>query len=116
MEEKLYATACAKSLGVSPVKVRLLIDLVRGKKVGEAVAILSGCKSPFKTDVIKVINSAVANAVNNDGLDANALYIKEIYCNGGTMLKRMHPRAKGSGNRILKRTSHLTCTVAVKEA
>lgn len=115
MEEKLYATACAKSLMVSPTKVRLLADLVRGKKVGQAVAILNGCKSPVKNDILKVINSAVANAVNNQELNADALYVKEIRVNGGTSLKRMRPRAKGSGNRILKRTSHLYVTVAVQE-
>lgn len=113
--EKLYATACAKSLRVSPTKVRLLADLVRGKNVGSAIAILKNCQSPVKEDILKVLNSAIANAVNNDELEADKLYVKEIYVNGGAMLKRFRARAKGSGNRILKRTSHIHVTVAVKE-
>lgn len=115
-ENKLYATACAKSLRVSPTKVRLLADLIRGKNVGTAIAILKGCKSPAKEDLLKVLNSAVANAVNNDELDADSLYVQEIYVNGGAMLKRFRARAKGSGNRILKRTSHIHIKVAVKNA
>lgn len=115
MEERLYATATAKSLPVSPTKVRLLVDLVRGKKVGQAIAILNGCKSPVKTDIIKTINSAVANAVNNNELEADKLYVKEIRVNGATTLKRMRARAKGSGDRILKRSSHLYVTVAMEE-
>lgn len=117
MENNLYATACAKSLRVSPTKVRLLADLIRGKNVGTATAILKGCQSPVKEDLLKVLNSAIANAVNkNEDLDANTLYIQEIYVNGGATLKRFRARAKGSGNRILKRTSHIHIKVAVKNA
>ncbi len=113
--EQLYATACAKSLRVSPTKVRLLADLVRGKKVGQAIAILNNCQSPVKVDLLKVLNSAIANAVHNYELEADKLVVSEIYVNPGATLKRMRPRAKGSGNRILKRTSHIHVTVAVKE-
>ncbi len=116
MENKLYATACAKSLRVSPTKVRLLANLIRGKKVGTAISILKGCQSPVKEDLLKVLNSAIANAVNNDELDADTLYVEEIYVNGGATLKRFRARAKGSGNRILKRTSHIHVKVAVKNA
>lgn len=108
------AKAMAKSLRVSPRKGRLVIDLIRGKKVGEAVGILNGTKSTVTEDVLKVLNSAVANADHNYGMDVNALYVKEIYINEGATLKRMRARAKGSGNRILKRTSHITVVVAEK--
>ena len=63
----------------------------------------------------KVLNSAIANAVNNNKLEADNLYIKEIYANPGQILKRMRPRAKGSGDRILKRTCHVTVVLAEKE-
>lgn len=115
MEDKLYATACAKSLRVSPTKVRLLVDLVRGKSVGSAISILKNCQSPIKEDILKVLNSAIANAVKNSEVDADTLYVQEIYVNQGSTLKRFRARAKGSGNRILKRTSHIHVKVAVKE-
>lgn len=108
--------AIAKSLRVSPRKTRLLVDLIRGKKVGEAVAILKNSESPVKEDILKVLNSAVANADHNLGLDVATLYVKEIYVNEGATLKRFRARAKGSGNQILKRTSHITVVVADKEA
>lgn len=108
--------AIAKSLRVSPRKTRLLVDLIRGKKVGEAVAILKNCESPVKEDILKVLNSAVANADHNLGLDVATLYVKEVYVNEGATLKRFRARAKGSGNQILKRTSHITVVVADKEA
>ena len=95
-------------------KVRLVVDLIRGKKVGEAVGILHGTKSTTTESILKVLNSAVANADHNYGMDVNTLYVKEIYINEGATLKRMRARAKGSGNRILKRTSHITVVVAEK--
>lgn len=104
--------AIAKSLRVSPRKTRLVVDLIRGKKVGLAVAILNNCESTVKEDVLKVLNSAVANAEHNLGLSVDSLYVKEIYVNPGATLKRFRPRAKGSGNRILKRTSHITVVVS----
>ena len=106
--------AVAKSLRISPRKTRLVVDLIRGKKVGLAVAILNNCESTVKEDVLKVLNSAVANAEHNLGLDVESLFVKEIYVNPGATLKRFRARAKGSGNRILKRTSHIT--VVLKEA
>ena len=71
--------------------------------------------TPIATEPLtKLVKSAVANADNNFQMDVEKLYIKEIYVNEGPTLKRMRPRAKGSGNRILKRTSHITCVVAEK--
>ena len=110
----MEARAIAKTLRVSPIKERLVIDLIRGKKVGVAVGILNNTKSTTTETILKVLNSAVANADHNYGMDVNSLYVKEIYVNEGATLKRMRARAKGSGNRILKRTSHLTVVVAEK--
>ena len=107
--------AIAKSVRMSPRKAKLVIDLIRGKKVGQAIAILNNVESTVKEPISKVLNSAIANAVNNNKLEADNLYIKEIYANPGTILKRMRPRAKGSGDRILKRTCHVTVVLAVKE-
>lgn len=104
--------AVAKSLRISPRKTRLVVDLIRGKQVGLAVSILKNCESTVKEDVLKVLNSAVANADHNLGLDVDQLYVKEIYVNPGATLKRFRARAKGSGNRILKRTSHITVVVS----
>ena len=107
--------AIAKSVRMSPRKAKLVIDLIRGKKVGEAIAIVSNVESTVKEPILKVLNSAIANAVNNKELDAEKLYVKEIYANPGQIYKRMRPRAKGSGDRILKRTCHVTVVVAEKE-
>jgi len=107
--------AIAKSVRMSPRKAKLVIDLIRGKKVGQAIAILNNVESTVKEPISKVLNSAIANAVNNNSLEADNLYIKEIYANPGQILKRMRPRAKGSGDRILKRTCHVTVVLAEKE-
>ena len=112
---ELNVKAIAKSVRMSPRKAKLVIDLIRGKKVGQAIAILNGVESTVKEPISKVLNSAIANAVNNHNLEADSLYIKEIYANPGPILKRMRPRAKGSGDRILKRTCHVTVVLAVKE-
>ena len=106
------AKAIAKSVRVSPRKARLVVDLIRGKKVGEAVGILHGTKSTATEAILKVLNSAVANADHNYGMDVKELVVKQIFVNEGATLKRMRPRAKGSGNRILKRTSHITVVVS----
>jgi large subunit ribosomal protein L22 len=102
------AKAIAKTVRVSPQKARLVMDLVRGKTVADAAAILRFTPKASSALIEKVLNSAAANAVNNHHMDQNLLYIKEAYINEGPMLKRYLPRAKGSGNQILKRTSHIT--------
>ena len=108
----MEARAIAKSVRISPRKAKLVIDLIRGKKIGEAIAIVSNVDSTVKEPLLKVINSAIANAVNNQGAEANDLFIKEIFATPAPMLKRYRARAKGSGARILKRASHLTVVVA----
>ena len=106
------------SVRMSPRKGRLVADLIRGKKVGEAVAILKNLESTCAEPILKTLNSAVANAhyqnEQNSELNVNldALFVKSILIDGGTILKRMTPRAKGSGYKILKRTSHITIVVA----
>lgn len=109
--------AIKKSVRMSPRKARLVVDLIRGKKVGEAIAILKNSESTCTESILKTLNSAIANAeylsqAENNPVDVNKLFVKEIFVNGGSILKRMHPRAKGSGARILKRTSHVTVVVA----
>lgn len=106
------------SVRMSPRKGRLVADLIRGKKVGEAVAILKNLETTCAEPILKTLNSAVANAhyqnEQNAELNVNldALFVKSILIDGGTILKRMTPRAKGSGYKILKRTSHITIVVA----
>lgn len=104
--------ATAKTLRIPPRKARLVIDLIRGKSVEEARAILKFTPNHAATSVAKVLNSAVANAVNNNELNEQNLYVKACYANEGVTLKRFMPRAKGSASAIHKRTSHITVVVA----
>ncbi len=108
----MEARAQAKMIRVSPQKARLVVDLVRGKDVKVALGILDYTNKSATPAIIKVVKSAAANAVNNEGADESALYIKEIFVDEGPTLKRFRARAKGSGTQILKRTSHITCVVA----
>ncbi len=108
----MEAKATAKMIRVAPQKARLVIDLVRGKQVKEALGILEYVNKSATPAIIKVIKSAAANAVHNETADAENLYIKEIFINEGATIKRFRAKAKGSGTRILKRTSHITCVVA----
>ena len=108
----MEARATAKMIRIAPRKVRLVVDLVRGKQVQEALAILEYTNKNASPAVSKVVKSAAANAVNNQMMDADKLYIKEIYVDEGPTLKRYTTKAKGSGAQILKRTSHINCVVA----
>lgn len=108
----MEARAQAKMIRVSPQKARLVVDLVRGKDVKEALGILEYINKSATPAIIKVVKSAAANAVNNENAEEDKLYIKEIFVDEGPTLKRFRARAKGSGTRILKRTSHITCVVA----
>ena len=104
--------AIAKTVHIAPRKVRLVLDLVRGKDVEEAFAILKFTPNHAASDVSKVLKSAVANATNNHELNKEKLYIKACYANEGVTMKRFMPRAKGNAAEILKRTSHITVVVA----
>ncbi|ABK60912.1 MULTISPECIES: 50S ribosomal protein L22 [Clostridium] len=107
----MEARAIAKYVRMSPRKVRVVLDLVRGKNVSEAFAILKYTPKDAATVVLKVLKSAVANAENNFNLDVNKLYIAEAYANQGPTLKRFKPRAQGRAYSIMKRTSHVTLVV-----
>lgn len=100
--------AVAKFIRISPFKVRVVLDLVRGKNVNEAVAILENCNKAGALPIKKVIQSAAANAEHNMSMNVADLYVAECYADMGPTLKRMQPMAHGRGFRILKRTSHIT--------
>lgn len=100
---------------ISSSKVRIVIDLVRGKDLDEAYAIISYTPKAASEILIKVLKSAEANAVNNNGLDRDKLYVAEAYADQGPTLKRIRPRARGSANRIRKRTSHITLVLRERE-
>jgi len=107
------ATAFARDVRITPRKVRLVADLVRGKSVKDALGVLAICNRVAKTPVEKIIRSAAANAVNNFGMDEKKLYIAEIQVGDGLKIKRYIPRAKGSASPIVKRNSHIR--IVVKE-
>ena len=113
-EKRPYAVA--KYIRVSPYKVRTVLDLIRGKDVAQAKAILEHMPNGGAAPTLKVLMSAVANAEHNQGMDRGDLYVAECFANGGTMLKRMQPVSKGRGHAILKRTSHITVILDVKKA
>ena len=109
----MQATAKVTGVRITPRKCRLVVDLVRGKKVADALGILANVNKSASPVVAKLIKSAAANAVNNNKMDESKLYIDTIYVNEGPRLKRYMPRAKGSASSIIKRTSHIS--VVVKE-
>ncbi len=111
----MEAKASVNTVRIAPRKVRLVVDLIRGKNVGDAYAILRNTPRGATTVVEKLLKSAVANAEHNYQLDQNNLFIKEIFVGEGKTLKRMQPRSQGRGFAILKRTSHIYITVAEKE-
>jgi large subunit ribosomal protein L22 len=104
----MEAKAVAKYIRMSPQKVRLVVDLVRGKKVQEANNILLYTRKYAAGVIAKVLKSAIANATQNPSIDENILYIKEIFVDQGPSLKRWRARAQGRAAGIKKRTSHIT--------
>ncbi|CAL4043935.1 50S ribosomal protein L22 [Buchnera aphidicola] len=96
----------------SAQKIRLVVDLIRGKRVQKALEILMYSNKKASNLVKKVLESAISNAEHNDGADIDDLIIKKIFVNEGPTMKRMMPRAKGRADRILKRTSHITIVVS----
>ena len=115
MAEITSAKATAKTVRVSPRKTRLVIDLIRGKRVGDAIAILKFTATKAAVEVENVLKSAIANAENNFGLEKANLVVSETFINEGPTMKRFRPRAKGSASPINKRTAHITVVVAEKE-
>lgn len=111
----MEATAKVQYVRISPRKVKIVLDLIRNKPVAEAAAILKFTPKAASEYVSKLVKSASANAEHNFGMNPEKLYVSECYVCPGPTLKRMQPRAKGSGDRILKRTSHITVVVKEKE-
>ena len=110
----MEAKAHLKYLRVSPRKVKILCDLIRGKDVKTASAYLMQTPKAASEPVLKLLRSAVANAENNNAMDAEKLYVSNAVANPGPVLKRGMPRARGRYNRILKRTTHITIGVSEK--
>ncbi|MCT8976505.1 50S ribosomal protein L22 [Clostridium sp. CX1] len=107
----MEAKAIAKYIRMSSMKIGIVLDLIRGKNVNEAFAILQYTPKDAAEVINKVLKSAVANAENNLNLDINNLYVAEAYVGQGPTLKRFRPHAQGRAFRIKKRTSHITLVV-----
>ena len=109
----MEAKAHLKYVRISPRKVKIVLDLIRGKDAATAMAILKNTPKSASEYLIKLLNSAIANAEHNFNMDASKLYVSECFVCPGPILKRIMPRAQGRAYRINKRTSHVT--LAVKE-
>ena len=109
----IEARAVLKYTRISSRKVKIVADLIRGKKVDDALAIIKFTPKAGSEVLEKLLKSAIANAENNHHMNRQSLYISEIYANQGPTLKRIRPAAKGSAVRIRKRTSHIT--IVLKE-
>ena len=115
MANEKVAKAYLKYARISPRKVSIVLDLIRGKDVGTAVGILMNTKKSASEYLIKLLNSAIANAEHNFQMDTSKLYVSECFVCEGPTLKRIRPRAQGRAFRIMKRTSHITLAVKEKE-
>lgn len=107
----LEATATLKFARISARKVKIVADLIRGKNVDEALAIVKLTPKASSEIIEKLLKSAIANAENNHGMNRGNLVISEIYANQGPTMKRVRPAAKGAAVRVRKRTSHITIKV-----
>lgn len=109
------ATARVKFVRTTPNKVRFVLNLIRGKHVDEARRILQFTPKAACDDILKLVNAAVANAVNTYNLDPDTLVVSACWADEGPMLKRWQPRALGRAYQVLKRTSHITVVVEPRE-
>ncbi len=107
----MESIAQAKNIRVSAQKCRLVADLIRGKNVAHALNVLTFTCKKSAGIIKKTLESAIANAENNQGANIDALYVREIYIDKGASLKRFSARAKGRGNKIEKQTCHINITV-----
>ncbi len=107
----MESRAVAKYVRIAPRKVRVVMNLIRGKNVAEAFAILKFTPKVGADAIEKVLRSAVANAENNFDMDVDKLYVSSCFVDQGPTLKRIHPRSRGQAFKILKRTSHITVVV-----
>ena len=110
------AKAHERFVRISPRKVKIVLDLIRGKDLVTAYGILKASPKIASENLYKLLRSAAANAVNNDKMDEEKLFVSACYVNEGPILKRIMPRAQGRAFRINKRTSHITIAVREKEA
>ncbi len=106
--------AIARHVRMSPLKVRRVVDIVRGLDVTDALAVLKFAPQAASEPVYKVVASAAANAEQTENLRSDQLYISQAFVDEGVTLRRIRPRAKGSASRILKRASHITVVVEPK--
>ncbi|MDR1263176.1 MAG: 50S ribosomal protein L22 [Oscillospiraceae bacterium] len=113
-DDKKSVRAVAKNVRISPRKVKIVVDLIRGKSVDQAAAILMYTPKSASPLVLKVLNSAIANAENNLELDRGGLYVQKVFADSGPTMKRFVARSRGSASPVLKRTSHITVVVAEK--
>lgn len=111
----MEARATLKNARISARKVKIVIDLIRGKNADEALAILKYTSKAASPLVEKLIKSAMANAENNHNMKVDKLYVAEIYANQGTTMKRIRAATQGRANRIRKRTSHITVVLKERE-
>jgi large subunit ribosomal protein L22 len=109
------AKATARTVRIASRKVRLVVDLIRGKKVGEAIAILRLTPKAASPVVEKVLKSAIANAEHNYEMNVENLFVSEVFVDEGPTMKRFRPRAQGRASAINKRTSHITLVVSEKK-
>ena len=107
--------ATAKHIRLSPRKAGIVLDLIRGEQVDKALAILNFTPKAASPVVSKVLNSAIANAVNNQEMDRDSLYVAECYANPGPTLKRYVARSRGSASPMLKRTCHISVVLDQKK-
>lgn len=110
----MEAKAVAKYVRIAPRKIRIVMDLIRGKQIGEAFAILKYTPKVASEVIEKVLKSAVANAEHNYDMNVDSLYISTAFVDQGPTLKRIHPRSRGQAFKILKRSSHVTVIVQEK--
>ena len=110
----MEARAYLKYARISPRKVKIVLDLIRGKDAGMAMAILKNTNKGASEYLIKLLGSAIANAENNNGMNVDNLYIAECFANKGPTMKRVRPRAQGRAYRIEKRLSHITIVLDEK--
>lgn len=104
----MEAKAVLKYLRTSPQKARLVVDLIRGKKVDDAITILNYSEKAVSRELVKLVKSAVANAENTKNMNVDKLFVKTAFVDGGPSLKRTHSKAMGRGALIRRRTSHVT--------
>lgn len=105
--------AKVKYVRISPSKIRIVLDLIRGKKAVEALALMENAKQANAEVVVKLLKSAIANAENNKGLNRNDLFVAETWVGAGPILKRINIRARGRADRLKKRTCHITLILDV---